>query len=66
MKNLTLVIPAKFEANTLPIVLREIEELNLNCKKVVVLKYDEENLKSIEKSDCEILIQKGEGFVMLS
>ena len=33
MENLTLVIPAKFEATTLPIVLKEIKDLNLDCKK---------------------------------
>ena len=32
MENLTLVIPAKYEATTLPVVLKEIEKLNLNCK----------------------------------
>ena len=37
MKNLTLVIPAKFEASTLPIVLNEIEKLNLNCEKIIVV-----------------------------
>ena len=63
MNNLTLVIPAKFESTTLPLVLKEIKELNLNCKKIVVVpKYDEETLKVLENSDCEILIQKGEGF----
>ena len=63
MNNLTLVIPAKFESTTLPSVLKEIKELNLNCKKIVVVpKYDEETLKVLENSDCEILIQKGEGF----
>ena len=34
MKDLTLVIPAKFEKDSLPIVLKELEELNL--KKIVV------------------------------
>ena len=63
MKNLTLVIPAKFEAATLPIVLKEIKNLNLSCKKIVVVpKYDEETLRALEGTDCEILIQKGEGF----
>ena len=63
MRDLTLVIPAKFESTTLPLVLKEIKELNLNCKKIVVVpKYDEETLKVLENSDCEILIQKGEGF----
>ena len=63
MNNLTLVIPAKFESTTLPLVLKEIKEVNLNCKKIVVVpRYDEETLKALENTDCEILIQKGEGF----
>ena len=61
MENLTLVIPAKFEATTLPIVLKEIKDLNLNCKKIVVVpKYDQETQKALEGTDCEVLIQKGE------
>ena len=63
MKNLTLVIPAKFEASTLPIVLNEIEKLNLNCEKIIVVpEYDKDTLKVLENFDCNILIQKGEGF----
>ena len=63
MENLTLVIPAKFEASTLPTVLKEIENLNLNCKKIIVVpEYDKETLKVLENFDCKILIQKGEGF----
>ena len=63
MDNLTLVIPAKFEATTLPIVLKEIKDLNLKCKKIVVVpKYDEETQKVLEGTDCEVLVQKGEGF----
>ena len=63
MQNLTLVIPAKFESTTLPIVLKEIKELNLNCKKIVVVpKYDNETQKVLKDSDCEVVIQNGEGF----
>ena len=63
MENLTLVIPAKFEATTLPIVLKEIKDLNLNCKKIVVVpKYDTDTQKVLEGTDCKVLIQKGEGF----
>ncbi len=63
MENLTLVIPAKFEATTLPVVLKEIKDLNLSCKKIVVVpKYDEETQKALEGTDCHVLIQKGEGF----
>ena len=63
MENLTLVIPAKFEATTLPSVLKELKKLNLDCKKIVVVpKYDTETIKALEGTDCEVLIQKGEGF----
>ncbi len=63
MENLTLVIPAKYEATTLPVVLKEIEKLNLNCKKIVVVpRYDKETLEVLKNSDCEVLTQKGEGF----
>ena len=63
MQNLTLIIPAKFEATTLPIVLKEIKKLNLNCKKIVVVpKYDDETQKVLEDSDCEVVIQNGDGF----
>ena len=52
MNNLTLVIPAKFRSTTLPIVLKEIKEVNLNCKKIVVVpRYDEETLKALENTD---------------
>ena len=40
MENLTLVIPAKFEASTLPTVLKEIENLNLNCKKIIISNFN--------------------------
>ena len=63
MQNLTLVIPAKFESTTLPNVLKEIDDLKLNCKKIVVVPaYDKETIDSIKKFDCRISIQKGEGF----
>ena len=63
MNNLTLVIPAKYEVSTLPIVLQEINDMKLSCKIVVVVpEYDKSTIKAIEKFDCKILIQKGEGF----
>jgi glycosyltransferase involved in cell wall biosynthesis len=61
MDNLTLVIPAKYEANTLPIVLKELEKYKV--KKIIVIpEYDEETLDAIKNFDCNILKQKGEGF----
>ena len=47
MNDLTLIIPAKREAESLPIFLKEIE--NYECKKLIVLqKEDIETKKSIE------------------
>ena len=61
MKDLTLVIPAKFEKDSLPIVLKELQDLKL--KKIVIIPpYDHLTRQAIEKFDCEILDQKGEGF----
>ena len=61
MKDLTLVIPAKFEKDSLPIVLKELEGLKL--KKIVVIPpYDYATRQAIKNFDCEILDQKGEGF----
>ena len=61
MKDLTLVIPAKFEKESLPIVLKELE--NFELKKIVVIPpYDHETRQAIKNFDCEILDQKGEGF----
>ena len=63
MKNLTLVIPAKYEVSTLPIVLNEIAKMNLSCKIIVVIpEHDKETIKSIQNFDCKILMQKEEGF----
>jgi len=61
MNNLTLVIPAKYEASTLPIVLKELQKFNV--KKVIVIpKYDKETLDVIKDPDCMIVHQKGEGY----
>ena len=61
MDNLTLVIPAKYEANTLPIVLKELEKYKV--KKIIVIpEYDEETYDAIKNFDCNIVKQKGEGF----
>ena len=61
MKDLTLVIPAKFEKDSLPIVLKELEDFKL--KKIVVIPpYDHSTRQAIKNFDCEILDQKGEGF----
>ena len=62
MQDLTLVIPAKFESESLPIFLKEISELD--CKKLIVLeKNDLATIDSIKKfNDIELLYQKENGY----
>ena len=62
MQDLTLVIPAKFESESLPIFLKEISELD--CKKLIVLeKNDLATINSIKKfNDIELLYQKENGY----
>ena len=61
MKELTLVIPAKFESSSLPKVLKELENIGLK-KLVVIPKYDFETKKAVENFNCQIIHQSGEGF----
>lgn len=62
MKNLTLLIPANKEAESLPIFLNELK--NYECQKLVVLqKEDQETIDSIVGfKDIEILVQKTKGY----
>lgn len=62
MNDLTLIIPAKREAESLPIFLKEIE--NIECKKLIVLqKEDIETKKSIENiKNIEIHEQNNNGY----
>ena len=56
MKNLTLIIPAKKEKESLPIVLNELKDYD--CKILIVLdKNDHETIESIKNYDCKILYQ---------
>ena len=61
MNNLTLLIPANKEAESLPIFLNELT--SYNCKKMVVLqKEDLETINSIKDfKDIQIIIQKKKG-----
>ena len=61
MNNLTLVIPAKYEVSTLPIVLKELEKYEVR-KTIVIPEYDKETQEAIKNFDCNIVKQKGEGF----
>lgn len=61
MNELTLIIPAKEEQNSLPKVLDELKEYNLE-KLVVLAKDDHETISAIKDLDCEILFQSGKGY----
>ena len=61
MKNLTLIIPAKKEKESLPIVLDELEDYD--CEILIVLeKNDHATIDSIKKYNCKILYQTGKGY----
>ena len=61
MNNLTLVIPAKKEKDSLPQVLEELNKYEFK-KIVVVDKSDIETIESIKKFECEIIFQDGKGY----
>ena len=62
MQDLTLVIPAKYESESLPIFLKEIKHLNF--KKLIVLQDDDSaTINSIKEfDDLEILYQTERGY----
>ena len=61
MNNLTLVIPAKNEKESLPKVLDELKSYNLKIL-IVLEKDDRETIKSVENYNCKILYQSGKGY----
>jgi len=62
MKNLTLIIPAKHEKDSLPVFLNEIRYLE--CKKIVISQKDDiDTINAAKKfTDVKILIQKSNGY----
>ena len=61
MKNLTLIIPAKKEAESLPQVLQGIK--NVDCKIIVILEStDIETIESIKDFDSQIVYQTNKGY----
>ena len=61
MKDLTLVIPAKNESDSLPQVLEELK--NLDCKIFIVLEQsDKATIDSIKNYNCEIIFQGTKGY----
>ena len=61
MENLTLVIPAKNEKESLPTVLNEIEKFHLRIV-IVLEKEDKETLNAIRNFNCKIIYQKVNGY----
>ena len=61
MENLTLIIPAKKEKESLPLVLNELK--NFEGKIFVVLeKSDIATIKSVENYQCKIFYQTNKGY----
>tara|TARA_B100001964_G_scaffold244889_1_gene328677 strand:+ start:5105 stop:5770 length:666 start_codon:yes stop_codon:yes gene_type:complete len=61
MNNLTLIIPAKNETESLPRVISELEKFNFNIN-VVLHESDSDTIKSIEKLNVKIVCQKNLGY----
>ena len=61
MKNLTIVIPAKNEAESLPTVLDQLVDKDFEIF-VVLEKKDTETVHSIENKNCKIIYQTKKGF----
>ena len=66
MSELTLIIPAKNESESLPIVLEEIKNYDVNIK-VLLQKDDIETINSIKNFNCEIIhhINRGYGDALI-
>lgn len=61
MNNLTLVIPAKKEKESLPQVLYELKEYKLKIL-VILEESDRETIESINNFDCNIIYQSKKGY----
>ncbi len=61
MKDLTLVIPAKNESESLPTVLEEIKDYS--CEIIIILESsDTETINAIKKYNCKLIFQSGKGY----
>ncbi len=61
MENLTLIIPAKDEAESLPEVLKELKDFK--CNIIVILEEtDKVTIESIKNFKCKIVFQSGNGY----
>jgi len=61
LSDLTLLIPAKFEKETISIVIKRLDKLN--CRKLVILAADDnETIEATKNLNCEILFQTKSGY----
>ena len=61
LSDLSLVIPAKEEPNSLPKVLEELNEYD--CQKIIVIeKQDTKTYESIKNFNCKIIYQSNKGY----
>ena len=61
MTDLSLIIPAKNESESLPQVLNEIEKFNYQ-KRIILHKDDQETIRAIKKNNDEIIYQDNKGY----
>ena len=61
MKDLTLIIPAKNEKESLPKVLKELKNYDYNIN-VILEKNDIDTIESIKEFNCEIIYQINKGY----
>ena len=61
MENLTLLIPAKFESESLPSVLTELKKFNYKIC-VILKETDSDTINSIKDFDVKVIYQKGIGY----
>ena len=62
MKNLTLIIPAKFESVSLPVFVNELKKYY--CKKIIIIQKDDLKTKNsiLNETNVEILYQSSPGY----
>ena len=61
MDNITLIIPAKKEKESLPKVLTELKNYNVIIK-IILEPFDYETIHSVKDFDCEIIHQTSKGY----
>lgn len=61
MIDLSLIIPAKNESESLPLVLKEIEEYNFK-KRIILHKDDKKTIEAIMMNSSEIIYQNNKGY----